>query len=279
MSKLLLCTDLDRTLIPNGSQAESDGARTLFSQLTDREDIQLAYVSGRDQNLIQQAIEDYNLPTPNFAIADVGSSIYLINKEQWQRWDEWDNEISQDWQGISSDGLHNIIGEIPLLQRQEIEKQGKFKCSYYVSLVEDYKAIMSAIKRRFQERQIKANLIWSVDEEKDIGLLDILPASANKLHAIMFLMQQQGFNKQQLIFAGDSGNDLDVLRSPLQSILVANASADVCDALQIEGSHAQDNVYLARGDFLGMNGNYSAGIIEGVAHYRPDLLSMIKGLK
>jgi hypothetical protein len=29
--------------------------------------------------------------------------------------------------------------------------------------------------------------------------------------------------------------------------------------------------YLAQGRFLGMNGNYSAGIVEGVAHYHPDI--------
>ena len=28
--------------------------------------------------------------------------------------------------------------------------------------------------------------------------------------------------------------------------------------------------YLAQGGFLGMNGNYSAGILEGVAYYLPD---------
>jgi hypothetical protein len=30
---------------------------------------------------------------------------------------------------------------------------------------------------------------------------------------------------------------------------------------------------LARGDFLGMNGNYSAGILEGIAHFHTDVLS------
>ena len=28
-----------------------------------------------------------------------------------------------------------------------------------------------------------------------------------------------------------------------------------------------------RGNFYGMNGNYSAGILEGIAHYHPDLVS------
>jgi hypothetical protein len=30
--------------------------------------------------------------------------------------------------------------------------------------------------------------------------------------------------------------------------------------------------YQAQGGFLGMNGNYSAGILEGIAHYHPDTL-------
>jgi hypothetical protein len=29
-------------------------------------------------------------------------------------------------------------------------------------------------------------------------------------------------------------------------------------------------LYLAQGGFLGMNGNYSAGILEGIAHYHPE---------
>jgi hypothetical protein len=33
-------------------------------------------------------------------------------------------------------------------------------------------------------------------------------------------------------------------------------------------------LYLARGGLLEMNGNYSAGILEGVAHYHPELLEL-----
>gem|GEM_PF-4546436 len=31
-----------------------------------------------------------------------------------------------------------------------------------------------------------------------------------------------------------------------------------------------NSLYLARGAFLGMNGNYSAGILAEIAHYHPD---------
>ena len=40
--RLLICTDLDRTLIPNGPQSESPSARESFSRLTQRAEVTLA---------------------------------------------------------------------------------------------------------------------------------------------------------------------------------------------------------------------------------------------
>ena len=82
MDNLLLCCDLDRTVIPNGEQTESVSARALFHKLTAQDQVTLAYVSGRDKSLLRSAIERYQLPIPNFAIGDVGTTIYsqcLIN--------------------------------------------------------------------------------------------------------------------------------------------------------------------------------------------------------
>jgi len=61
------------------------------------------------------------------------------------------------------------------------------------------------------------------------------------------------------------------LSSSLLTILVANATRDVRDeALQLSAARGtSDSLYLAKGDFMGMNGNYSAGILEGVAHFLP----------
>ncbi len=132
----------------------------------------------------------------------------------------------------------------------------------------DAQKLIGDMNVQLQQAGIKANLIWSIDELAGIGLLDILPASANKLHAIHFLMQQQGFGHENTVFAGDSGNDLDVLLSDIPAVLVANADDEVKS--QAAKAH-QETLYLARGGYLGMNGNYSAGILEGVAHYRPDI--------
>lgn len=84
-------------------------------------------------------------------------------------------------------------------------------------------------------------------------------------------MRQQGFDYRNTIFAGDSGNDLPVLASEIKSVLVANSTPEVAEQAQAMSREqgAESSLYLAKGGFLGMNGNYSAGILEGIAHFLP----------
>lgn len=268
MNRLLICTDLDRTLIPNGPQPESPKARALFRRLVSREEVTLAYVSGRHRALIEQAIAEFDLPQPDFAIADVGSTIYQADETGWRQWDRWDAHIAPDWRGLTHDELYQLLGGFPVLRLQEQEKQNRHKLSFYLPLDVPAQALIRDMEAQLVQAGIRANLIWSIDEPAGIGLLDILPASANKLHAIHFLMEQKGFQHENTVFSGDSGNDLDVLLSDIQAVLVANADDEV---RQVAAAARKDALYLARGGYLGMNGNYSAGILEGVAHYRPDV--------
>jgi len=245
MTPLLLCTDLDRTLIPNGPHPESPAARERFRRLVHCDEVTLVYVTGRHRALIEQAIAEFDLPQPDYAIADVGSTLYQIDSSGWRQWDRWDAQIAPDWRGLSHDALHTLLSGFPALTLQEQEKQNCHKLSYYVPLEADSQQLIDEISGKLQQAGIKANLIWSIDELVHVGLLDILPASANKLHAIHFLML-----------------------SDIPAVLVANADPDV----KTLAEQAHKNVlYFARGGYFGMNGNYSAGILEGVAHFRPDI--------
>lgn len=271
MTKLLLCTDLDRTLIPNGPQAESAIARNLFNQLIQRDEVSLVYVTGRDKSLILQAIKNYQLPVPDFVIADVGSTIYRIENNDWHHIEQWDEEIAHDWNGKSNKYLQGLLINYPELRIQEYSRQKPHKLSYFVPLYTNQDRVLHEIDLCFQNENIKANLIWSVDEAANIGLLDILPLSANKKHAIEFLMNLYHFSLDETIFAGDSGNDISVMASPIHSVLVANASDEVKKkALQRASMNNESNtLYIARGDCCGMNGNYCAGVLEGIIHYMP----------
>ncbi|MGD8407812.1 MAG: HAD-IIB family hydrolase [Thiohalophilus sp.] len=268
---ILICTDLDRTLIPNGHEPESPGARRLLRQLVKREDVYLAYVSGRDKVLLEEAIAEWELPVPDFAIGDVGTSIYAIKEDNWKLMQGWRKEISQDWRNYRREDIARFLEDIDSLTLQEPHKQNDFKLSYYTPPDTDNVILQNEIRERLAKYPIEYNVIWSIDDLKNIGLLDILPKRANKLESIRFLIHQNGFSAKNTVFSGDSGNDLEVLTSELQATLVNNASDNIKHQAQdMARSHGHMNcLYIAHGNFLGMNGNYAAGILEGLAHYIP----------
>ena len=273
--KLLVCTDLDRTLIPNGPQSESPGAREHFAHLAGRPEVTLAYVSGRHRALVEKAITNYCLPIPDFVIGDVGTTIYHVGPEQqWIRQEAWEEEIAVDWAGKSHADIKLLLNGVKDLRLQERSKQNRYKLSYYVPLQSNRERLSSIINQRFEEKGIRASLIWSIDEPVGIGLLDILPARASKHHAIHALMRMHGFSYENTVFCGDSGNDLEVLASPIPAVLVANAQPVVREfALQrAETLGCERQLYIAKGRFMRMNGNYSAGMLEGIAYYHPQTL-------
>lgn len=277
---LLICTDLDRTLVPNGPQPESPGAREMVARLVAHPEVRLAFVTGRHRELVEQAIRDFALPVPDYVIGDVGTSVYRVGPEHlWQPDLDWIAAIETDWGGRTAVELEALVGETEGLRLQPEDRQNRFKLSYFSDLNLDIDAVTARIQERLERAGVRARLVWSVEERGDPGehrgLLDILPASASKYHAIRALVASQGFTLGNTVFCGDSGNDLEVLASPVRSVLVANASEAVRKEAVRRAKEAgqADRLYLARGGFAGMNGNYAAGMLEGIAHFFPETVA------
>ena len=272
--RLLLCTALDRTLLPNGPQPESPGARERFRELATQPGVSLVYVTGRDQLLVERAISEFQLPNPDYVIADVGTTIYEIQQGEWRYWDRWEREIAGDWEGRTHDDMQALFLDLPQLQLQEAARQNRYKLSYYVPIEADHEALMSDMHAILLDQHIRATLIWTLDEPSGSHLLDVLPASASKRQAIEYLMRQIGFSHANTVFAGGRGNDISVLTSPIHAVLVANAGEVVRNEARQQALNIGKNeaLYFAHGGFQDMNGNYSAGILEGVAHYMPDVI-------
>jgi len=270
-SPILLATDLDRTLLPNGAQPESPLARPRFRRFVALPEVKLAYVTGRHKALVEQAMAEYDLPRPDFVIGDVGTSVYEVHDHAWQQRPDWQAAISVDWAGCSHDELAATLADITELRLQEAAKQGPCKLSYYAEALDDPSSLIARVRSRLDVTGARCNLVWSVDETTATGLLDVLPERASKLHALEFLREHLGIPLDHTVFAGDSGNDMEVLESGIPSVLVANAQETVraeAVARAVARGHGP-SLYLAQGGLGGMNGNYSAGILEGVAHFIP----------
>ena len=277
-NNILLCSDMDRTILPNGDQDESPQVRSVFSLLVEHPEIHLAYVSGRDKRLIQKAITEYDLPLPDYAVGDVGTTIYELTGSNWSPLEAWFEEIAKDWKGLDREDLSGFLKEFDDLTLQEPEKQNRFKLSYYTDENIDGRQLVDQMQQHLSKQKLRCRIIWSVDEQRGLGLVDVLPKRASKLHAIRYLMDQKGYLKSRVVFCGDSGNDLNVLTSDIQAVLVKNGSEEVRrEALEsVVKNERAETLYVARGNFMGMNGNYTAGVLEGLAHFEPDVRPWIE---
>lgn len=271
--RLLLCTDMDRTVIPNGRQPENRKSREQFRQLCRLSSVCLVYVTGRHLQLVIEAITKYNLPQPGYAITDVGTKMYQRAQGAWNEMFTWQDLISRDWQGRTHFQLQNALCKVSCLSLQEDSKQSDLKLSYYLPLDANSQKVLLEIEGRLAQMGVEASVIWSVDEPEQVGLIDILPRNATKLHAIEFLQQHLRYEPDEIVFAGDSGNDLPVLGSSVRSILVANAESGIKDqAVQlVEQNGYPETLYIAKQENYSLGGNYAAGVLQGVAFFAPHI--------
>lgn len=67
---ICLCSDLDSTILPNGFQEESPGVRNVLRKVTKHPGMTLVYVAGRNHSLVIDAIDEFDIPVPDYVIGD-----------------------------------------------------------------------------------------------------------------------------------------------------------------------------------------------------------------
>jgi len=110
--------------------------------------------------------------------------------------------------------------------------------------------------------------VYSFDSQDGKGLLDFLPDSATKQTALEYVAQEQGCAMEEVVFCGDSGNDIFPLTAGFSGVLVRNADEQlVKNVRQAMEENENLRVYFASGGFRDLNGYYTSGVIEGAYHY------------
>ncbi len=281
----LVCSDLDRTLLPNGDQPESPHARAILWHLLITHELAIAYVSGRNLDLVLRAIEDYDLAVPVAIAADVGTSIYWRTKDTWQFDVSWQGLIGLDWNGCDSEHIQRLLESVTSLSSQSADRQSRYKCSFFYVHGMDEVQIEQEVQQRLTGDGIKASLLFSHDPLTDQGLLDVVPQSATKREAVAYMATQSKLHLNDVLFAGDSGNDVTALVADHPGVLVANAD-DATRAAVLKRKDEMANaahIYFAGGNLEvagheSLNGNYSSGIIEALLHYQPSLRACLNDL-
>ena len=262
----ILATDMDRTLLPNGSWEADEGAIGMFNQLTREHGILVVYVTGRNLALTEGAISEFGVRPPDILIGDVGTSIRKYEDGQWSFDDGWTDHVRRASPRWDAQAIKAAVADIEGLREQEAEHQNPFKQSYYADHArrED---ILAAIAERVEGRYDEV-AIYSYDSMDNKGLVDFLPNSATKQTALEYVAEEYGCDKGDVVFCGDSGNDIFPLTAGFSGVLVRNADDQLVENVR----NAMDEkpglkAYFAKGGFKGLNGYYTSGVLEGASHY------------
>lgn len=255
----LLATDLDRTLLPNGAQPAEPAALEHFrAWAARRQSKRLAYITGRHRALYRETAAEYNLPAPDWLVCNVGTEIYPGGEGEPLA--EWTRRLESDFDAAA---VRAAVGELlPGAWPQEAAKQSPLKVSFYQpEEPRDPAGEQARLRQRLAEAGLRARVVVSYDEVEGVGLVDFLAPASGKARALDFLRCHLGLSPEQTLFAGDSGNDADALLSGVGGILVGNAQATVRHQLERDLRESPwARVYFAERP-------YTAGILEGMAHY------------
>ena len=254
----VLATDLDGTLIPlNQDPHNQSDLRVLSEQFQDRGN-SLIFVTGRHFESVSQAIKDFQLPIPEWIICDVGTSIF-----QRQESGEFTLVTAyQDYQdqiiaAMPIDSLREKLETIDGLRLQEPVKQGRFKLSFYADATQ-LETLVDHVQDVLTKTDAPYSIINSVDPFNGDGLIDLLPATVSKALALEWWTEKNGYDPANIVFSGDSGNDLAALTAGYRTILVGNADRRLAQRVYDlhQASEWKNRLYLAQG-------TATSGVLEG----------------
>jgi sucrose-phosphate synthase len=211
MEKLIV-SDIDYTLI-----GDDDSLNEFIITLKNLPSkIGFGVATGRVIQSAVNAIKENNVPLPDIFITSVGSEIYYNYKGELIYSDGWDAHISHLW---NRDKIVELLSKFNFLKYQEQANQRKFKISYYTN---DNQKNLNKVKELLLKNKIKCNLIFSHGQ-----YLDILPYRASKGKAIRYLAYRWNIPFEKILVAGDSGNDIEMLKGDMLGVVVANYSKEL----------------------------------------------------
>lgn len=234
----MLATDLDGTFIGD------DAAMSTLWRDLEAEGIVIVFATGRHLASIERFYEDEGTARRAAAcICMVGTEIWHFDDGAYARDATWAATISETW---DKPAIEASLASVPGLVLQPDEWQSEFKSSYFL----DEGARVVQIRETLAQRGLPAKIVYSADR-----FLDLLPHRSGKGEAVAYLADHHGVTAADVITAGDSGNDFDMMQPQFgfRCVVVGNATEEL-------SSYQAAHVYHARR-------HHAAGIREGLVTY------------
>ena len=238
----LLSFDIDNTLID--FKTHKTNFNKVWKKHKPNKSPLLAYNTGRLIDDVLMLIENDTLPKPDFIIGGVGTLIYDFKNRSMVK--EFNDVLDEGWD-IQS--VEQIIQKIDHpISEQPNKYQHAYKRSYF--LHDANESLLSKIEKEFADADMYINVVYSGEQ-----YLDILPKWANKGNALQWLLKKLNIDSNEILVAGDSGNDSAMFNMKnVKGIVVANAHEELYKFTKHRQIYHSESLH---GD----------GVIEGLVYY------------
>jgi sucrose-6F-phosphate phosphohydrolase len=213
---LLFCSDLDGTLIGNAEATRR--FRAAWEALAPETRPLLVYNSGRLLTDLRRFVDDGLLPPGDFWIGGVGTEVFDVRERRVL--EEFGEYLGDGWK---LDAVREVVARAGV-HPQPAEFQTPFKSSWYWANASAEQ--IRELKRQLIEADVAARVVYSSGRD-----LDVIPRNATKGGALDWLARRLSIPLDQVLVAGDTGNDASMFRLPgVRGIIVENAFPELYEA-------------------------------------------------
>ncbi|MCB0334708.1 MAG: hypothetical protein KDD62_00340, partial [Bdellovibrionales bacterium] len=169
-SNHLIATDLDRTLFPNGDHAY-DLSMAKFSEIRATYAPQLAYVSGRNIEDVEQGEREFDAPRADFVGASVGTQVWESQAGVYKLVNRYAEEVRNQDPSYDVKQFRELIDQHMIrtgdlgLRLQGEAVQFEFKLSYYADVAQRHE-ILAALERVIGGVSPSTQFVWSEDKDE-----------------------------------------------------------------------------------------------------------------
>jgi sucrose-6F-phosphate phosphohydrolase len=237
----LFSTDLDGTLLGN-PEAANRFATAWTSLPADTRPL-LVYNSGRLLEDTQRLIATGELPAPDYIIGGVGTQIHDVRANRTLT--EFADVLTPGWD------LAKVIATtsaLPGIRTQPDDFQHPFKSSWFFENATPLQ--LQTLDQQLAAAGLDTCVVYSSNRD-----LDVIPRHANKGGALAWLCSRLNIATDEVLVAGDTGNDAGMFRLPgVRGIIVQNAHPELFTA-------TVDIPIYTSGLVM------ADGVLEGLRHY------------
>lgn len=233
----MIITDLDNTLT-----GDDEALAEFCALIRENDHIGFGIATGRRLDSALALIDELDLPRPDLIDTDVGTQLHYGEQLTADR--SWQKSIGYAWK---PDEIREVLADLPGLSPQSPENQSQFKISYELDSREP--TSIRSIKKALRAADLRAQVIQS------LGMyIDVIPVRGGSGLSLRHLLWKWGFTPENVLVAGDSGNDAGMLVGRTLGVVVGNHSKE------LRRLRNRPRVYFAEAC-------HAAGVLEGIRYY------------